>query len=54
VSWTEQYRLFSTLGTQITIGSARRSSCSIESGVSLFGVTIAVSLGVNTRASLKT
>ena len=43
---------FSTAGTEITIGSARRSSHSMEYGVSLFGVTTAVSLQVTTRASL--
>jgi hypothetical protein len=43
----------STAGTEITIGSARRSSQSIEYGVSLLGVTTAVSLGVKTRDSLK-
>jgi hypothetical protein len=33
--------------------SARRSSDSIEYGVSLFGTITAVSSGVNTRASLE-
>ena len=37
---------------QRTIGSARKSSIAIEYGVSLFGVLIAVSFGVKTRASL--
>ncbi|MNL63372.1 hypothetical protein D3C87_1875070 [compost metagenome] len=41
-------------GTLITTGSARRSSTANEYGVSEFGVTKAVSSGVNTRAMLLT
>ena len=43
----------SILGTHSTIGSARRSACTIEYGVSEFGVGIAVSFGVKVWLSFQ-
>jgi hypothetical protein len=51
-SCTEKYRDLSISGLQNTKGSARRSIATIEYGVSLLGVTIAVSFGVYTRPVL--